>query len=127
MDQKLQVSSENDADGKLKFEFPENTYIPKGATYILAFTQQKFWFQDDAERKLKGAYCSCVDTGSRGKFRNKEKKKSKIKEGLKNFSITKFKKKNVLSQEKKENPESVFQKKKQKGRKSGRGRIGGNF
>jgi hypothetical protein len=107
MDQKLQVSPEKDADRELKFEFPINTFIPAGATYILAFTQQKFWFQDDAERRLKGPIAAVSIQDPDGS-RNKEKKKSKIKEGLKNFSITQFKKKSVLSQEKKENPESVF-------------------
>ncbi len=107
MDQKLQVSSENDADRELKFEFPINTFIPEGTTYILAFTQQKFWFQDDAERRLKGPIAAVSIQDPDGS-RNKEKKKSKIKEGLKNFSITQFKKKSVLSQEKKENSESAF-------------------
>ena len=108
MDQKLQVSPEKDADRGLKFEFPIDTIIPAGATYILAFTQQKFWFQDDAERRLKGPIAAVSIQDPDGS-RNKEKKKSKIKEALKNFSITQFKEKSVLSQEKKENPESVFQ------------------
>ena len=100
----------------VKFEFPKNTLIPAGATYILAFTQQKFWFQDDAERRLKGPIAAVSIQDPDGS-RNKEKKKSKIKEGLKNFSITQFKKKSVLSQEKKENPESAFQGEKTKGTK----------
>ena len=120
MDQKLQVSPEKDADRELKFEFPINTFIPAGATYILAFTQQKFWFQDDAERRLKGPIAAVSIQDPDGS-RNKEKKKSKIKEGLKNFSITQFKKKSVLSQEKKENPESVFQGEKTKGTKIRKG------
>lgn len=113
MDQKLQVSSENDANRELKFEFPINTFIPEGTTYILAFTQQKFWFQDDAERRLKGPIAAVSIQDPDGS-RNKEKKKSEIKEGLKNFSITQFKKKSVLSQEKKENSESVFRGEKSK-------------
>jgi len=108
MDQKLQVSPEEDADRKLKFEFPKKTFIPAGATYILAFVQQKFWFQENAERRLKGPIAAVSIEDPDGS-RNKEKKKSKIKEGLKNFSITQFKSKSVLSQEKKENPESIFQ------------------
>jgi len=120
MDQKLQVSPEKDADRELKFEFPINTFIPAGATYILAFTQQKFWFQDDAERRLKGPIAAVSIQDPDGS-RNKEKKKSKIKEGLKNFSITQFKKKSVLSQEIKENPESVFQGEKTKGTKIRKG------
>jgi hypothetical protein len=120
MDQKLQVSPEKDADRELKFEFPINTFIPAGATYILAFTQQKFWFQDDAERRLKGPIAAVSIQDPDGS-RNKEKKKSKIKEGLKNFSITKFKKKSVLSQDIKENPESVFQGEKTKGTKIRKG------
>jgi len=120
MDQKLQVSPEKDADLELKFEFPINTFIPAGATYILAFTQQKFWFQDDAERRLKGPIAAVSIQDPDGS-RNKEKKKSKIKEGLKNFSITQFKKKSVLSQEIKENPESVFQGEKTKGTKIRKG------
>ena len=120
MDQKLQVSSENDADRELKFEFPINTFIPEGTTYILAFTQQKLWFQDDAERRLKGPIAAVSIQDPDGS-RNKEKKKSKIKEGLKNFSITQFKKKSVLSQEKKENPESVFRGEKSKGAKIRKG------
>jgi len=120
MDQKLQVSPEKDADRELKFEFPINTFIPAGATYILAFTQQKFWFQDNAERRLKGPIATVSIQDPDGS-RNKEKKKSKIKEGLKNFSITQFKKKSVLSQEKKENPESVFQGEKTKGTKIRKG------
>ena len=120
MDQKLQVSSENDADRELKFEFPINTFIPEGTTYILAFTQQKFWFQDDAERRLKGPIAAVSIQDPDGS-RNKEKKKSKIKEGLKNFSITQFKKKSVLSQEKKENPESVFRGEISKGAKIRKG------
>jgi hypothetical protein len=113
MDQKLQVSSENDANRELKFEFPINTFIPEGTTYILAFTQQKFWFQDDAERRLKGPIAAVSIQDPDGS-RNKEKKKNEIKEGLKNFSITQFKKKSVLSQEKKENSESVFRGEKSK-------------
>ena len=120
MDQKLQVSPEKDADRELKFEFPINTFIPAGATYILAFTQQKFWFQDDAERRLKGPIAAVSIQDPDGS-RNKEKKKSKIKEGLKNFSITQFKKKSVLSQEIKENTESVFQGEKTKGTKIRKG------
>ncbi len=120
MDQKLQVSPEKDADRELKFEFPINTFIPAGATYILAFTQQKFWFQDDAERRLKGPIAAVSIQDPDGS-RNKEKKKSKIKEGLKNFSITQFKKKSVLSQEIKENPESLFQGDKTKGTKIRKG------
>ena len=120
MDQKLQVFSENDADRELKFEFPINTFIPEGTTYILAFTQQKLWFQDDAERRLKGPIAAVSIQDPDGS-RNKEKKKSKIKEGLKNFSITQFKKKSVLSQEKKENPESVFRGEISKGAKIRKG------
>ena len=73
MDQKLQVSPEKDADLELKFEFPINTFIPAGATYILAFIQQKFWFQDDAERRLKGPIASVSIQDPDGS-RNKEKK-----------------------------------------------------
>jgi hypothetical protein len=120
MDQKLQVSPEKDADRELKFEFPINTFIPAGATYILAFTQQKFWFQDDAERRLKGPIAAVSIQDPDGS-RNKEKKKSKIKEGLKNFSITQFNKKSVLSQDIKENPESLFQGDKTKGAKIRKG------
>ncbi len=120
MDQKLQVSSANGANRELKFEFPKNTFIPEGATYILAFIQQKFWFQDDAERRLKGPIAAVSIQDPDG-IRNKEKKKSKIKEGLKNFSITQFKKKSVLSQEKKENLEDVFQGEKTKGTKIRKG------
>jgi len=108
MDQKLQVSSENDADRELKFEFPINTFIPEGATYILAFTQQKFWFQDDAERRLKGPIAAVSIQDPDGS-RNKEKKKSKIKEGLKNFSIAKFNKKDLTTEGKKGNLKSVVQ------------------
>ena len=106
MDQKLQVSSEKEVVRELKFEFPEKTFIPEGATYILAFTQQKFWFQDDAERRLKGPVAS-VSLQDPDGSKNKEKNKSKIKEGLKNFSITQFKKKGVVSRENKENFEGV--------------------
>ena len=120
MDQKLQVSPEKDADRELKFEFPINTFIPAGATYILAFTQQKFWFQDNAERRLKGPIAAVSIQDPDGS-RNKEKKKSKIKEGLKNFSISQFKEKSVLSQEIKKNPESVFQGEKTKGTKIRKG------
>ena len=108
MDQKLQVSPEKDADRELKFEFPINTFIPEGATYILAFTQQKFWFQDDAERRLKGPIAALSIQDPDG-IRNKEKKKSKIKEGLKNFSIAKFNKKDLTTEGKKGNLKSVVQ------------------
>jgi len=107
MDQKLQVSSGKQTNRELKFEFPPETFIPKGATHILAFTQQKFWFQDDAVRRLKGPVAS-VSLKDPDGIMYKEKNKSNIKKGLKNFSIAKFKKKGLKSQEKKENDTKIF-------------------
>ena len=120
MDQNLQVSPVKDAGPELKYEFPPQTFIPEDATHILAYTQQKFWFQDDAERRLIGPVANVSIEDPDGS-RKKEKKKSKIKEGLKNFSIKQFKNKSVLSQEKKENPDSVFQVEKPKGMKIRKG------
>ncbi|GIT07190.1 MAG: hypothetical protein CM1200mP30_08200 [Pseudomonadota bacterium] len=54
MDQEIEVKTEGKARPELRYEFPENTIIPTGATHILVYTQKKFWFQDDAERRLKG-------------------------------------------------------------------------
>ena len=90
MDQNLQVSPVKDAGRELKYEFPLNTFIPEDATHILAYTQQKFWFQDDAERRLIGPVAN-VSIADPDGSRQKIKKISNIKEGLKNFSITQFK------------------------------------
>ena len=98
MDQNLQVSSVKDASRELKYEFPQNTFIPEGATHILAYTQQKFWFQDDAERRLIGPVAN-VSLADHDGIKKKSKKISNIKEGLKNFSITKFKKTSSLTTE----------------------------
>ena len=90
MDQNLQVSPVKDAGRELKYEFPLNTFIPEDATHILAYTQQKFWFQDDAERRLIGPVAN-VSIADPDGSRQKSKKISNIKAGLKNFSITQFK------------------------------------
>ena len=54
MDQEIEVKTEGKARPELRYEFTENTIIPTGVTHILVYTQKKFWFQDDAERRLKG-------------------------------------------------------------------------
>ena len=108
MDQNLQVSPVKDAGPELKYEFPPQTFIPEDATHILAYTQQKFWFQDDAERRLIGPVANVSIEDPDGS-RKKEKKKSKIKEGLKNFSIAKFNKKDLTTEGKKRNLKSVVQ------------------
>ena len=54
MDQEIEVKTEGKEMPRLRYEFPENTIIPTGVTHILVYTQKKFWFQDDAERRLKG-------------------------------------------------------------------------
>ncbi len=89
MDQKLQVSSINNGSRQLTYKFPKNTYIPEGAKYILAFRQQKFWFQDDVERKLKLPIASVSLDDPEG-IKKKLKIKNKIKSDLKDFSISKF-------------------------------------
>ena len=100
MDQNLQVSTVKDAVRKLKYEFPLKTFIPKDATHILAYTQQKFWFQDDAERRLIGPVASVAIEDPDGS-KQKRKKITKIQEGLKNFSITNFKKDTIKAGDKK--------------------------
>ncbi len=105
MDQEIEVKTEGKARPELRYEFPENTIIPKSATHILVYTQKKFWFQDDAERRLKGpiANVSIMDPEGSNK---KDKVLGNIKEGLKNFSLSKYKKKVELSDEKTVNFES---------------------
>ncbi|HIN47653.1 MAG TPA: hypothetical protein EYM80_05465 [Deltaproteobacteria bacterium] len=125
MDQKLQVSPVEDAGRELKYEFPPNTFIPEGATYILAFTQQKFWFQDDAERRLKGPVASVSIEDPEGK-KQKVKTINNIKAGLQNFSIAQFNKKGVKTEGGKENLKSLIQEKetrKEKIRKAPEWRI----
>ena len=117
MDQKLQVSPVKDAGRELKYEFPTNTFIPEDATYILAFTQQKFWFQDDAERKLKGPVASVSILDPDG-IKKKDAIKSKIKSSLKNFSITQFKKDSENTEGKKDNLNSLIQKKETREKKN---------
>ena len=105
MDQIIEVKTEGKARPELRYEFPENTIIPKSATHILVYTQKKFWFQDDAERRLKGpiANVSIMDPEGSNK---KEKVLGNIKEGLKNFSLSKYKKQVELSDGKTGNFES---------------------
>ncbi len=105
MDQEIEVKTEGKARPELRYEFPENTIIPKSATHILVYTQKKFWFQDDAERRLKGpiANISIMDPEGSNK---KDKVLGNIKEGLKNFSLSKYKKQVELSDEKQVNFES---------------------
>ena len=105
MDQEIEVKTEGKARPELRYEFPENTIIPKDATHILVYTQKKFWFQDDAERRLKGpiAYVSIIDPEG---LKKKEKVLGNIKEGLKNFSLSKFKNQDVAPGEKTGNSRS---------------------
>jgi len=110
MDQELRVKPEGKTTRGIIYEFPENTLIPPNATHILAFTQQKFWFQDDVERRLKGPIASVSIKDPEGREK-KNKIKSNIKAGLENFSIKQFKKKSVISRAKKENFENEIQEK----------------
>jgi hypothetical protein len=87
------------------------------STYILAFTQQKFWFQDDAERKLKGPVASVSILDPDG-IKKKDAIKSKIKSSLKNFSITQFKKDSENTEGKKDNLNSLIQKKETREKKN---------
>ena len=108
MDQNLQVSPVKDAVLELKYEFPLHTFIPEDATHILAYTQHKFWFQDDAERRLIGPVAN-VSIADPDGSKQKSKKISDIKKGLKNFSITQFKKSTVKTKDKKSNLGSSLQ------------------
>jgi len=107
MDQEIDVKTEGKSRPELRYKFPENTIVPKGATHILVYTQKKFWFQDDAERRLKGpiANVSVMDPAGSKK---KEKVLVNIKEGLKNFSLSKFKKQEESSAEEIDNFESII-------------------
>ena len=110
MDQELQVKPVGKTGRGIIYEFPKNTLIPPNATHILAFTQQKFWFQDDVERRLRGPIASVSIKDPEGREK-KDKIKSNIKAGLENFSIKQFKKKSVITGEKKENLENEIQEK----------------
>jgi hypothetical protein len=102
MDQELKVKKEGKSRLELRYEFPENTLIPEDATHILVFTQKKFWFQDDAERRLKGPLANVSLQDPEGK-KKKESVLSNIKEGLKNFSLSKFMKQDETNEENKDN------------------------
>ena len=90
MDQEIEVKTEGKERPELRYEFPENTIIPTGVTHILVYTQKKFWFQDDAERRLKGPMANVSIMDPEGS-KKKEKVLGNIKEGLKNFSLSKYK------------------------------------
>ena len=78
MDQNMQVSPVKDAGRELKYEFPPQTFIPEDATHILAYTQQKFWFQDDAERRLIGPVASvAIEDPDGSKQKRKKEKQNK--------------------------------------------------
>ncbi len=98
MDQKLQVTSIKDGSRVLKYKFPSNTFVPQNAKYILAYKQQKFWFESDVERKLEGPIGSVSLDDPEG-TKNKIKIKKKLKTELKDFSITKFKNKKDLKKD----------------------------
>ncbi|MBC8258937.1 MAG: hypothetical protein H8E38_07970 [SAR324 cluster bacterium] len=102
MDQDLQVKSAGEAGRKLSYKFPESTVIPPDASHFLVFTQQKFWFQDDAERRLKGPIAS-VSIQDPGGKKKKKIIKSKIKAGLENFSIEQYNKQVLSTAEKTDN------------------------
>ena len=106
MDQEIEVKTEGKARPELRYEFPENTIIPKGVTHILVYTQKKFWFQDDAERRLKGPIANVSIMDPKGS-KKKEKVLGNIKEGLKNFSLSKYKKQGEVSGEKIGNFDSI--------------------
>ncbi len=52
MEQKLSILPKQGDQQSLSYIFPEQYRIPFGATHILLLTQQKFWFEEDAERKI---------------------------------------------------------------------------
>jgi hypothetical protein len=52
MDQKLNITVAQDEGLKLAYTFTEKQRIPIGATHLLLLTQRKFWFEEDAERKI---------------------------------------------------------------------------
>ncbi|MEK9859818.1 MAG: hypothetical protein VW809_16955, partial [Deltaproteobacteria bacterium] len=52
MDQKLNITASEDEGLKLAYTFTEKQRIPMGATHLLLLTQRKFWFEEDAERKI---------------------------------------------------------------------------
>ena len=120
MDQEMKENTEGKARLELRNEFPENTMIPRGATHILAYTQKKFWFQDDAERRLKGPIANVSIQDPEGS-KKKEKVLGNIKEGLKNFSLSKYKKQGEVSEEKTGNLESGSKVGGEKGKKFRKG------
>ena len=105
MDQEIEIKTEGKSRPELRYEFPENTIIPSDATHILVYTQKKFWFQDDAERRLKGPIANVSIMDPEG-TKKKEKVLGNIKEGLENFSLLKYKKQDVISEDKTGNLES---------------------
>ncbi len=52
MDQKLNITASEDEGLKLAYTFTEKQRIPMGATHLLLLSQRKFWFEEDAERKI---------------------------------------------------------------------------
>ncbi len=52
MDQKLNITASEDEGLKLAYTFTEKQRIPIGATHLLLLSQRKFWFEEDAERKI---------------------------------------------------------------------------
>ena len=52
MDQKLNITAAQDEGLKLTHKFTEKQRIPIGATHLLLLSQRKFWFEEDAERKI---------------------------------------------------------------------------
>ena len=101
-------------------QFPENKIIPSDASHILVYTQKKFWFQDDAERRLKGPIANVSIMDPEGS-KKKEKVLGNIKEGLKNFSLSKYKKQGEVSEEKTGNLESDSKAGGEKGKKFRKG------
>jgi len=120
MDQEIEVKTEGKSRPELRYKFPENTIIPSGSTHILVYTQKKFWFQDDAERRLKGPIASVSIMDPEGS-KKKEKVLGNIKEGLKNFSLSKYKKQGEVSEEKTGNLESDSKAEGGKGKKFRKG------
>jgi len=52
MEQKLSILHKQGDLQSLSYIFPEQCRIPFGATHILLFIKRKFWFEEDAERKI---------------------------------------------------------------------------
>lgn len=52
MEQLLNIVPRAEQKNQLVYRFPDKTAVPEGASHLLVSTQQKYWFEDNTERRI---------------------------------------------------------------------------